>query len=240
MKSTSMLTAFLKILPLLLMLGGFALWTGGSSYAQAPEPTDANGPAPAAQVTQPAPVFDPSEPNGARPGAQRDRAAALPDLVITDPDVDVVAEVERLTSATALQSMVVPASAFTADSNGRQWFFGFSNAFIYPTGSGSYCGIAPIYLPDGATVAAFTTYVYDNHADNGTVTYLHAKPIGSTTKATTMATLSTTGQSTSLQSLTTFSITQPVVDNSSYTYYVGVCLWGPNDTLRFYAAQIMY
>lgn len=239
MKSTSMLAAFLKILPLLLMLGGFALWTGGSSYAQAPDPTDANGPAPAAQVTLPAPVFDPSEPNGFRPGAPRDYAAARPDLVITDPDADIIAEIERLTSASAGNIQAIPAAAFVPDGSGRQWGFGFNNAYLYPAGAGSYCGIAPVYLPDGATVTGVISYVYDNNADDVT-TYLYAKPIGSTTLATTMAFIATSGQSTNIQGLGDTTITQPVINNSSYTYHLGVCLWGTNDTMRFYAAQIMY
>jgi hypothetical protein len=240
MKSTSKLAAFLKILPLLLMLGAFALWSGGNSYAQAPEPTDANRPAPAAQGTLPSPVFDPSEPNGARPGAPRDHAAARPDLVITDPNADVIAEVERLTGASAGNILAIPAAAFVPDGSGRQWGFGFNNAYLYPAGAGSYCGIAPVYLPNGATVTGVISYVYDYFGDDDVYTYLFARPIGSTTLATTMAIIATSGQSTSIQSLITFSITQPVINNSSYTYHLGVCLWGTNDTMRFYAAQIMY
>lgn len=135
--------------------------------------------------------------------------------------------------------LIIPAAAFTADSNTRQWFFGFNSAYLYPTGS-TYCGTAPVYLPDGVEVTSFVGYVYDNDAGPSVTenVYLYAKPLGTTTGSTTMASVETTTQSSDIQALADASIASAVIDNSRYTYHLGVCLWGTNGNLRFYAARL--
>lgn len=137
-----------------------------------------------------------------------------------------------------LSPVVIPAAAFHPDSENREWFFGFSNAFIYPTGGVGYCGIAPLYLPDGVKVTGFTGYVFDNDGADYVNVYLLAKPLGSATSATHMALLSTFTQSTEIQTLSSTSITQPLIDNNRYIYHIGVCMVGTSDVLRFYAAKI--
>ena len=136
---------------------------------------------------------------------------------------------------------VIPGAAFIVDgSSGRQWFFGFNSAYLYPSGAGNYCGIAPVYLPNGATVTAFTSYVLDNDATYNANVYLYAKPLGSTASSTTMADVATTAQNANLQALVDATILQPAIDNANYTYHIGVCLWGVDSTMRFYASQILY
>jgi hypothetical protein len=134
---------------------------------------------------------------------------------------------------------VFPAAAFRVDGSTRQWFFGFNSAYLYPSGV-TYCGIAPVYLPDSAKVTSFVAYVMDDYATNDANVYLFAKPLGSTALSTTMADLATTGQNANLQALSDTTILQPVIDNSSYTYHIGVCLWGVDSSMSFYTAQILY
>lgn len=133
---------------------------------------------------------------------------------------------------------MIPAAAFRPDSNNRQWGFGFTYAFLYPAGVSGYCGIAPVYLPDGARVTRFTGYLYDNDGQNSVNVYLYAKPLGSEASSTSMSLLTTSTNSTEIQTQSNWSITQPVIDNSRYVYHIGVCMWGTSDVLRFYAAKI--
>lgn len=141
---------------------------------------------------------------------------------------------------TARSPIVIPAAAFRVDSSNREWFFGFNSAYLYPTGSSAYCGIAPLYLPDGAEVTGFAAYLYDNDAIQSATAYLFAKPFASLASATMMASVQTTAQSADVQTLSAASILSAPIDNSRNTYHIGVCLWGADSNMRLYAVKVEY
>jgi hypothetical protein len=132
--------------------------------------------------------------------------------------------------------LVIPPAAFTADSPERRWV---STDYIYPW-NGNYCGIAALHLPDGARIREFAAYVVDNDAAEHINVYLYAKPLGSTTNSTTMASLSSEGQNADLQLLVDTTINQAVIYNNNYTYHIGLCLWGVDSKIKFYAAKLSY
>jgi len=260
MKKTLNHPTTIKLLTMLLILAVLILWVTRGSQAQNLEQSEDNTPRQVTQSNQvTADVSQSGEDNTPQQGTQPDQAVAhlgtgqaednipgeksagVPDLVITDPGADVMAQIESLTGVAAAYSLAIPGAAFIVDgSSGRQWFFGFNSAYLYPSGAGNYCGIAPVYLPNGATVTAFTSYVLDNDATYNANVYLYAKPLGSTASSTTMADVATTAQNANLQALVDATILQPAIDNANYTYHIGVCLWGVDSTMRFYASQILY
>jgi hypothetical protein len=161
--------------------------------------------------------------------------AAEPDLSL----LKAAFAVSEFPSQTASSPLAIPAAAFRVDGSGRQWFFPFNSGYIHPSG-GTYCGIAPVSLPDGAQVTSFLSYVLDNDVANDAFVYLYAKPLGTTASTTTMAQVGTTGQNAALQALVDGTITQPFINNSAYVYHVGVCLWGTNSNQQFYAVKINF
>jgi hypothetical protein len=168
--------------------------------------------------------------------------AAPADLIITDPEVDVQEAIESILDIDASSSTVVPAAAFTTDSNSRTWFFGFNSAYLYPNDTGQFCGIAPVYLPNGAKITAMTGYLYDNDGAASASLWLYPKRYKETTSASSMASVSTTSQSTAIQVLTdgTIGATGNPVDTSTFAYHLGICLFGTTSNLRFYSAEIFY
>lgn len=240
MKKTFQHPTALKVAAFLAILAIMLPWAIQRSQAQS-QPAEDNYPmgsvSGSPQTTLP---YSPEDINSTR--MDQEQAAELPDLVITDPSLDVMAEVEKASGVKAGYSMVIPAADFTPDSDTRTWFFGFNSAYLYPTSVSGYCGIAPLYLPDGATVTSFIAYVYDNDPLAAVSAFLYAKPLGSTTSSTTMATVGTTndGVGTTLQTVIDTNITQATIDNAAYTYHFGICMWGQTSDTRFYASQILY
>jgi hypothetical protein len=163
------------------------------------------------------------------------------DLVVTDPEADVQAIIQDTMGVAATNSVVVPAAAFAPDGSNREWFFGFNSAYLYPSGAGQYCGIAPVPLPNGVTITAMTVYVYDNEAGNLSV-WLYPKQYQTTTSASAMASVALSANSTSIRALTDVTIgsTGNPVNTSKFAYHLGVCLFGTTSNLRFYSAEIFY
>lgn len=237
MKKPCQNAAFRIAFLLLVILAMTFLGGNSANRVQAQEQIEDNDPGFQVQAPQVMPDFLQGEDN--TPGNTESVPA---DLIVMEPEADVRALIADATNSVATQSNVIPAAAFSVDSSTRQWFFGFNSAYLSPTGAGNYCGIAPVYLPNGAEINAFAVYLYDNDAGESATAaaYLYAKPLGTMTSSTTMASVATSTQSTSIQALADVTIASPVVDNSTYTYHIGVCLWGTNSDLRFYAAQILY
>lgn len=227
--------AFRRTALLLAVLVMIVLGVNGASPVQAQDQINDNDPIYGTQEPQTVPELLLNEDN-----ALADSDSTPADLIITDPNTDVRAAIADATNAVASYSDVIPAAAFSADSNTRQWFFGFNSSYIYPTGSETYCGIAPVYLPDGAVVTSFVGYVYDYTDSAAAHVYLYAKPIGNLSSSTTMADIHSSASSTDLQALVDTTIQAATIDNSAYTYHVGVCLGGTDSNLRFYTAQILY
>ncbi len=164
------------------------------------------------------------------------------DLIITDPEADVAQVIRDELGVVSNGSIVVPASALTVDGTHNTWFFPFSSGNIYPTGANNYCGAAPVYLPNGATITAMVAYVYDNDASQFVGVWLYSKPYKSLSSGSNIAGVSTTTDSTSIQALVDDSIgtTGNPVDYSTYTYHVGTCLWSTSSAHQFHSVEIFY
>lgn len=121
--------------------------------------------------------------------------------------------------------LVIPAAALVDDGNNVDYFYPFYEGYLYSDNSNAtYCGQAPVYLPNGVQVNSFTAYAYDNYASGFVSATLRRKAFGSTTASDTMASTSTTVDNTSLQTPTDNTISFPIIDNENYVYFVGVCL----------------
>lgn len=102
------------------------------------------------------------------------------------------------------------------------------------------CIVAPVHLPDGATVTSMFFYLYDDSGDDLSMS-LRRKRINNTVASSVLATVATAGTSTSVRILPDITITDPVIDNTQYSYFVTTdeCLGSPPD-LRVYQALIFY
>ena len=110
---------------------------------------------------------------------------------------------------------------------------------------------APVQLPDGSEVTDYTCYVYDadttENISGNSPAYIWRRPILSPDKEpiSTEFNMGTTGDSTSIQSFSSPSITSPTIDNSQYVYGAYV-LYKITDSpssyinLRFYGCRITY
>jgi hypothetical protein len=105
---------------------------------------------------------------------------------------------------------------------------GYANCFpdtLAWNGNGSSTFRAPINLPHGATITGFTFNYWKNPSalDNSTAT-LNRTALPATGSVAAMATL--TSSATSHSSVTTNTITNPVVDNQNFSYHLVVALGG--------------
>ena len=81
--------------------------------------------------------------------------------------------------------------------------------------------MVPVYLPHGATVNNFFIFAYDNTTPDLTFN-LWRKATQTTASPTIMATVTTSGASTSIQVLGDTTVTDPIV-LSEYAYYATHC-----------------
>jgi hypothetical protein len=106
---------------------------------------------------------------------------------------------------------------------------------------------SPIHLPDGATVTEFRVYYYDDHsvADMGIGASLRARTLYQTTVPTAMASVTdtTSGSVAAVVSSYDNTIDIPVINNSSYQYYIWIILtqtFPSCPDMRFYGCKIKY
>lgn len=84
---------------------------------------------------------------------------------------------------------------------------------------GVCCLVAGVHLPDGATVSSIFFYLRDASADDVTLS-LRRKRIDDESTATAMGSVTTSGTGSGVRLFSDVSITQGLVDNRDYTYYV--------------------
>lgn len=90
--------------------------------------------------------------------------------------------------------------------------------------SGGACSYAPIHLPQGATITAFLFWVHDqNSADDATASLRRFRIDGST-GVQELALLASSGAQAGSRVFSDFTISNGVVDNLAYWYFVWVCL----------------
>ncbi len=104
---------------------------------------------------------------------------------------------------------------------------------------------AGILLPDGAVVTGLTIYVYDNDASCNLYALVKLKRRANTsTTAQDMSScvLSTTGESTSIQSATTTTVDNATVDNAAYQYHLHAYFSATSSYFptHFYGCRIEY
>ncbi len=137
-----------------------------------------------------------------------------------------------------------PGHAFTPDNVGAGWNIGAGYGNLT---SGTSIGLgAPVTVPDGVTITQLDCYRYDNDAANnvGGSMVLYRRAYTSTTNESLgSVSLSTAGQSTSVQVVTVaVAGANNVVDNDLYQYYLsGTFLNTPAlGSLYFYGCRVRY
>lgn len=133
----------------------------------------------------------------------------------------------------------VPAAAFTGDGYAAAGNHFFSFAGYVRGAGGTGCIVAPAHLPDEGNAFQFFASLYDNDASSNLSIYWW-RVDNYTGISNLLATISTTGASTSIQSLYDLSIPDGMTDFQlpTYSYYVTTCL--PTADLRVYSARIWY
>lgn len=138
---------------------------------------------------------------------------------------------EYLYTSAKTKQFSMPAVAFRTEAP-TNYECTFLSGCMYPSGTtpgtATYF-LAPVYLPDGATVTTLDAYVVDNDANyNISGVWLWQQPgtVGSTYgNPVIMAnTGASAGVSTVIQKLTTTTITNPIINNNLNSYYVRVGL----------------
>jgi len=173
-----------------------------------------------------------------------DGNAQAADMVITDPDADLPAIVTEITGGGG-SAVIVPAAAFADDGYASQAYgLTYGGGYLHSATTDSLCVQAPVYLPDGATVNAFSGHVYDNDADEN-IWRLELRRAAYTNLngSTAMANAPTSGASAGYQATLNSTNSNSVVDNSLYSYFSAVCFHGRDvvdQNLRLYAVQVFY
>jgi len=130
----------------------------------------------------------------------------------------------------AFRSKWLSGASFSSADKGFSWPWEFDAAlgtFSLPndTGATPPCGVAPLELPHGATIAGFLANLHDVRADRGLTLSLRRSPIASMVVSSVLATASTSGSG-GWQLRSDLSVADAVVDNDSYWYYFELCMTG--------------
>jgi len=142
----------------------------------------------------------------------------------------------------------ISSASFSSGDKGSAWPWVFDSAlgtWSQPNAANSTppCGVAPLELPHGATVAGFLANLHDVRADRGLTLSLRRSPVNSLVVSSVMAAASTSGSS-GWQLRSDLSVTDPVIDNDSYWYYFELCMTGGNTVgsgeLAAQAIQVLY
>ncbi len=135
--------------------------------------------------------------------------------------------------------LMIPAAAFATKGNDAESTnFVFGAGFIKGTGVSGGCIQAPVYLPPFARVYQVWASIIDNDGSNDASIWLTRSSNLTTGAATDMATISTSGSSGSIQSLSDLFIDEPVVIVPDNSYFVSTCLASEN--LKLYSVRIWY
>jgi hypothetical protein len=139
--------------------------------------------------------------------------------------------------------LVIPAAAFSSDGfdpdNYRFWFStGAVEGRDSPPTGNPPCLKAPVYLPNWAEVYQFWASIYDNDISYNVPVLLRRVSNYDGLASVTMASVSSSGSSTTIQSVGDYTIDSPIIYYPDYSYYATVCLNG-SDT-KLYSARIWY
>jgi len=139
----------------------------------------------------------------------------------------------------ATSPLVIPAAAFATNgdspsSTNMIWYEGY----IAGTALAGGCIQAPVYLPDNTEIMSFYISYIDEDGGQDFSVWLTRTTNTSVAASLDLATVSTTGSSTSVRTAGDTSIQQPIVNLPEYSYYVGTCL--PSASTKLISARIYF
>jgi hypothetical protein len=135
--------------------------------------------------------------------------------------------------------LVIPGAEFRSDGHDSDAvFFSFASGHFRGEHASS-CLMAPVNLPQFATISAIYASVYDNDSDSGVNMWVRLYRVNNYSGAVDhMAAMETTTDMNAVQVLSDPSITHPNVSYPYYSYYVGTCL--ESTATRIYSVRIYY
>lgn len=166
-----------------------------------------------------------------------------------DPNVETMAEADVMdvmstpksggeSSGAYSSPMVVHATSFLSDGGAAdQFFVSFSGGYLYGKNGGT-CMMAPVYLPIGCEITWMYITIVDNDATDLTV-QLRRQYVSGSNASEIIASVSSSGASTTINSPYTSSITNPVVSSQYYNYFFNFCL-PDTANIKFFNARLYY
>ena len=141
------------------------------------------------------------------------------------------------TKATA-SPLVIPAAGFTDDgANPESMFFPFSGGYFTGDADAYGCMVAPAYLPKGAVLTDMFATVYDDDTTyNISVNLRRVDNFSGGTD--TMATASSAGAFTGVQTIVDSTIEFPTIVYPDYSYYVTTCVL--SGSVRVYSVRLYF
>ncbi len=133
-------------------------------------------------------------------------------------------------------TLSITAEAFQPGSN-VDYFNTYSNGGAYITATGGHSLVAPVYLPDGATVTKMTAYFKDTSSDDMTV-YFH-RLSHTAGNFINLAQVSSSGTS-GYYSKTDTTISSPTIDNVGGGYAIYAYSAGWSSSLKLMGVEITY
>ncbi len=150
-------------------------------------------------------------------------------------------EADLLSAAAKYTSpLVITAADFSDDGfDPDSVFFSFGGGYFAGNAANYGCLIAPAYLPAGATVTDMFVSVFDNDSARAIAVTLR-RVDNFTGTGGTMATATTTasGAFNGVQTISSSTITNPVIAYPDYSYYVTACLGSAS--IRLYSVRLYY
>lgn len=158
-----------------------------------------------------------------------------------DPEssLEATAREKVLQTESASSPLVIPAAAFTADgSNPDSMFFPFGGGYFSGDSENYGCMVAPAYLPQGAEITDMYVSVYDDDSAFDISVNLRKVDNFNGGAAVSMASASTSGQFAGIQTISDYTIVEPVVLYPDYSYYVTTCVL--SGSIRLYSVRLYY
>ncbi len=119
---------------------------------------------------------------------------------------------------------VSPASLFQAGQPTQDLVLDSATGSVWIDDNQGSCGYAPIHLPQAATVTGFLMWVRDSNSVEDSTAILRRFTVDGSTGVLELAAVTSSGSTANSRVFSDFSISSGVVDNSTYWYFVHVCL----------------
>jgi len=139
---------------------------------------------------------------------------------------------------------VSPGSLFQSGDPIQHQVLGTASGSLRFEGPLPYCAYAPIHLPQGATVTGLVFWVRDNNGADDSTAKLYRRSVNGTTGTQELASASSSGASGGARIFADFTVSNGLVDNLGYWYFVWVCLPnygapdGPTEMRGLYLAYV--